>query len=269
MYKSKYKKASARIARRSKIKTYFNIFVRIAVPVGILLILIFIARADFLQVQNFEVLGAETVNQEQVNQVASSFIAGQRFLVIPKSNILFLDEDKLASTLLSDFTRFEKVDIDKKFLSKRVELKITERQPEFLWCSGDNTCFLMSSDGLVFDSVGQSLEKREKIIFQGVLEGNPVLQNFATAERMQNYAKLIEVFKNNKISISAINIESEDKATADTNIGSIIFSPGEADLSTTAQNAVLLINEVRTKNPSARFQYIDARFGNKMFYKLI
>jgi hypothetical protein len=51
-------------------------------------------------------------------------------------------------------------------------------------------------------------------------------------------------------------------------MGDIIFNPEGVDLSLVAQNTILLINEVKGKNPSAQFNYNDARFDNKFFYKL-
>jgi hypothetical protein len=85
---------------------------------------------------------------------------------------------------------------------------------------------------------------------------------------MQNYSSFIESFKNAGFQITSINIESTDKATAKSNTGDIIFSPDETDLSTVAKNIILLINDIKHKTPSAQFNYIDARFGNKIFYKL-
>lgn len=147
--------------------------------------------------------------------------------------------------------------------------QITERKDDFLWCSENNECFNMTKDGLIFE---RAENINNKIIFGGILNGNPIMKNFATAQKMQNYIKLIKAFKNSGFEISSINIESSDKAVAKTNIentiSDIIFSPEEPNLYLIAQNAILLINEVLSKTSSAHFNYIDARFGNKMFYKL-
>ncbi|MFH0804226.1 MAG: hypothetical protein V1896_01340 [Candidatus Zambryskibacteria bacterium] len=269
MYKSKYKKASSKIAKRNKTRRYAGLFLKISVPVIFIVGIVFLLRSNFLQVKSFEVLGANSISQESIKNTASAFISGNKLLFIPRSDILFLNKDKLATALLSNFTRIEKVTVNKNFFSKNITLSLTERQADFLWCSPTGECFNMTKDGLVFEKSNFAEASSDKISFRGSLEGNPLMKNFATPAEMQNYLKLLKFFKDAGFEISSVNIESADKAVARSNVGDIIFNPGEADLSIPAQNAILLINETRNKNPSALFNYIDARFGNKMFYKLL
>lgn len=277
MLKSRYKKASSKIAKRRQARQTFGLILKIGLPVSVLVGLVFLLRADFLQVKNFEVVGTETISAETLKNTALSRTSGNKLLFVPKSNLFLLNKNNLADVLLADFTRIEKIEVNKQFFSRQVELKITERKADFLWCSAQTECFNMTKEGLVFASSAEALAKEEadidnKIIFRGILNGNPLMKNFATPAKIQNYLKLVEVFKNGGFEISSINIESSDRAVAKTKIGDttsdIIFNPEETDLSLVAQNTILLINETKTKNPSAHFNYIDARFGNKMFYKL-
>lgn len=280
MSKSRYNKASFRIARRSKLKRVFGLFLKIGLPIVFLLGFIFLARADFLQIKTFEVVGLEMVQPEEIKNVAQSLIFNQKgFYLIPNSNIIFLNKNKLVKELLSNFPRLEKVEINKKFFSRQIELKIAEKKADLLWCSSTDVCFLMTKDGLVFEKtniIGADFEKSKvfsieplnKVVFRGILIGDPLTKTFATPDKIKNYLKLIEIFNGVGFKITSINIESSDKAVAKSNIGDIIFNPEEVDLSAVAQNTVLLIKQTKIKNPTAQFNYIDARFGNKFFYKL-
>lgn len=265
MRSNRYKKASSRITRRNKVRSFLGLFLKIGLSVAILVGLVFLLRADFLRIKDFKILGAETIQAENIKNVASNFISGNKLFVIPKSDIFLLNKEKMATALLAAFPGVEKVEINKQFFSKQIELKITERKSDFLWCSLQEECFSMTKNGLVFE---KSENTGDKIIFRGVLDNNPLMKNFATEVEMQNYLKLIDVLKNADIKTSAVNIESSDKGVNKTNIGDVIFNPEETDLSSAAQNGVLLINNIKSKNPSAHFQYIDIRFGNKIFYKL-
>lgn len=265
--KSHYKKASARIARRSKIRKATAKIFQIGFPLVFLVGFFWFARIDFLQIKNFEVAGVKTIPAEELKNLASSFASGNKLFFIPKSNYFVLSKNNLASAITSRFSSAEKIEISKNILNQTAVLKITEREIDSLWCN-DNKCFPMTEEGLVFDWP-DGIEKRgEEIIFKGLIEGDPIMQNFATPEKMKNYENLISTFKDNKILISEINIESSDKAVAKSNIGNIIFNPEEKDLATVAQNVLLLINEIKSKSPPASFLYLDARFGNKIFYKL-
>ncbi len=274
----KYKRASTRIARRNKIKKNISLFLKISLPIVLFIGFIFLTRAEFLQVKNFKVLGAETVTTENIKNTAFNFILGNRFLFIPKSNIIFLNKEKLTNLLLSKFTRLKKVEIDKHFFNKSINIKVIERKAKFKWCTKENQCFFMTKDGLVFEKIlriasstkiasnRQNLDTL--IIFKGLLKGNPLMKNFATPEEMQSYLKLVEIFKKVGFKVSSINIKFSDKAIAKTNVGDIIFNPKETNLSLVTENTILLINKIKNKNPSAQFDYIDARFGNKFYYKL-
>jgi hypothetical protein len=292
MYKSKYKKASSRITRRNKNKQLFSLFFKGSIPIVLIVGFIFLMRANFLQVKNFEIIGAEALVQEEIKSVAINFISGNEFLFIPKSNIFMVSKGKLTSILLSRFGRLEKIEVDKEFFSQKIKFNVSEREADFLWCSPQNLptqageCYFMNKSGLIFEKSNFSsssfltssvswIEPKNKLIFEGSLEGNPLMRNFVSSEKMQNYLKFVEILKNFGIEIISINIESIDKAIAKSDNGDIFFNPEEKDLSMTAQNVILLIKEVKShassageKNSSVQFNYIDARFGNKIYYKL-
>jgi cell division septal protein FtsQ len=265
MYNTRYKKASSRISRRSRLRRIFNLFLKITIPTALVVGLFFLLRADFLQVKNWQVVGAGAIPQESIKNTASNFILGDYLFIIPKSNILFLNEGKLSSVLLSQFGRLQKAEVSKNYFSGDIIIKILERQADFLWCS-ETQCFFMTKDGFVFEQTESSTT--DKIIFYGLLTGNPLMKNFATAAKMKNYVIFIGVLKDAGFDVSSINIESLDRATASSNMGDIIFNPEETNLTAVAQNVILIINNTLTKKPSARFDYIDARFGNKVYYKL-
>lgn len=279
MKRNHYKKASSRIAKRNKARKYAGLTLKIGLPIAVIIGAVFILREDFLQVRNFEVVGAENVMPKDIKNLASNLISGNSFFVIPKSNIFLLSDNKLAAAVEAEFGRVAQADVSKQFLSGSVTITVKERQADYLWCSADAECFFMTKDGLVFEKASFSAsdflaspstwaEPINKLIFEGNLQGNPLMKNFATPGQMQNYLKLVSAFKTAGFEIISINIESADEATAKSNIGGIIFDPQEADLSTVAQNAILLINNIQAKNPSASFNYIDVRFGNKVYYRL-
>lgn len=264
----RYQKASSRIAKRNKLRNFFSLFVRLGLPTAIIVGSVFLLRADFLQVRDFEVVGAENIDSSLIKAEALSSTAGSRFLFLPNSNIILLDKDKLASAITAQFSRLEKVEVGRKYFDRKVEIKVSERGADFAWCSQEQECFFMNREGLVFEKMSPALGSDGKLVFQGLLDGDPILRYFATPEKIDNYLRLVATFREEGFEITSIDIASADKAVAKSSVGDIIFDPEEPDLSVTGKNAILLINEVLAKNPAARFQYVDARFDNKFFYKL-
>jgi len=273
MYDSRrFNKASSKIVKRRVIKRRATFFTKVATFPTLLILLVVFLRADFLKIKNFDISGTQTVSQEEIKNVTANFISGNTFLVIPKSNILVLSKEKLVKKLLAAFPRLETVIVNKEIFSRQIKLEVSERRADFLWCIDDGSeCFFMDKNGLVFEKVFdlQSTELADKIVFKGILIGNPLLQNFASPEKMKNYSDLISALNNAGLKVLVMNFESPDKAVAKTETGDIIFNPDENNFAVPVQNTMLLINETKSKNPAVQFQYIDTRFGNKVFYKLL
>jgi len=263
--KSRYKGPSARITKRSKVKHFFSIFVRIGLPVFLLTMIVVFLRADFMQIKKVAVAGNKDVRTEEVEKLALASLTGKYFFLIPKSNFLFFKKSALSQKILADLPRVENLEISKN-LNGTLEINLQERKGDFLWCSASNTCYLMSNSGLVFAEATPE-EIVGKLIFRGQIDENPLWQNFSTEKGMQNYLKAANILNSAKFQVLSITAGLPDKSIFETNVGTIFLNP-EEEMSLAAENAILLINDVKSKNPTAHFQYIDARFGNKVFYKL-
>lgn len=276
MYKSRYKRSSTRSKKRKQAKSLLVLFAALSVPVLLIIGSVLLLRADFLQIKSFEISGLQAVDQGEVREAAQDFISGERLWLVPNSNILLFDKERFAAVLLSKFNRLEEALVEKKFIDKSIQVGLKERQGEFLWClpaqaDSAEECFLMTASGLIFEKIDLSRLaeiSQDKIRFMGMLEGNPLLKNFSPAERMKNYESLLEAAKNGGLVISSIRVESEERAVAKSDQGEIIFDPRGENLPIVVENVILLINEIRSKDPGASFEYLDARFGNKIFYKL-
>src|SRR5689334_6466976 len=111
--KNRYK-ASSRIKKRSDTKKTLKNLVRVVILIAVIAGPIFALRAKFLQIGKVEVLGAETIQVADIEGESKKFFEGTKFLFIPKSNILLLNEDKMAAALLNEFPSIQNVEINKK-----------------------------------------------------------------------------------------------------------------------------------------------------------
>lgn len=284
MYKSKYKKASSRIAKRSRNQKIFNLFFKVSIPVALVVGLVFLFRANFLQVKNFAILGTQSIQEEEIKNSIKNFLSGNTLFFIPKTDIFFVNKKELASALMAQFSRIESIDINKQFFSEGLQFTVKERTADFLWCPQNDPlsqaeCFFMDRSGLIFEKAEISesnfllssqnhQEIVNKIVFKSDITGDPLLKNFTYTEQMKNYLSLIDYLKNEGVETVAFILEDENKIKLKTNFGDILFSPQEKDFLPSVQNVVLLINDLKSKNSFVHFNYIDARFGTKLYYKL-
>jgi cell division septal protein FtsQ len=263
--KSRYTKPSARIKRRGQVKNFFRLIIKIAIPIFLVTILIIFLRADIVQINEIQVVGNQKITKTEIENLAHQMTQGSYLWLVPRSNILFFDEKALAQKIETAFPRIERVTVSKG-LARDLEVSIIERQGDFGWCQTDNSCYLMSKNGLIFLEAKPE-EIAGKLIFKGQVTGDPLWQNFASQKMLNDYLNTVTVLNGKQLQVSSIDVESADKSVFHTNLGDIFLNP-EDDLALGVANALFLLEEVRTKNPTAKFNYIDARFGNKVFYKL-
>lgn len=263
---SKVFKASDRIKKRNDTRKLVLRSVKFFILIFVFMAPILVLRADFLQIKNIVILGDETGEKDYLKSEIQNFISGKILWFLPKSNLMLIDENDLASALLSKFSNLEEVDIHRR-LDMTLEVSATERSSDYLWCSNTQECFNMTKNGLVFE---KSILPRsnQKLIFKGVIVQNPILQSFATKEVMQKYENLVGVLQKEGLKVSVVNVDSQNKIIVGTDIGDIFFNGEEKDLAPAIESALTLINDIRSKTPSATFQYIDVRFGNKVYYKM-
>lgn len=267
MYKSRFKK---KYSGEKKTKFNFKLFAVLFFVLVFFVGLFSLLRADFLRVKSFEISGADTVSKENLASAASAFVSGSKFLILPKSNKIFLDEESLSEHLMRSFGRLESVSVERAIFGSALKIKVTERTPDFLWCLAEGECFFMSSEGLVFEKVeaGWLPAYDDRPVFSGVLSADPIGKNFASPEDMRKYQNFMKDFVDAGFEVGGMSVELENKAVMNTNVGDIVFNPEENTLASSSRNAILLIKDERSKNPSARFEYIDTRFGSKLFYKI-
>lgn len=262
MYKSRYKKRPSVVWGK--------------LPFVVILIFLFFGfpfflRTDFLKVKNISVETGSLVPRQRVQEVANGFMSGDKFLFLPKSNIFFFDSEGLEGKIASDFGGVESVEVDRKFFSSGLDIQITERSAEFAFCNvseAGEECFNMSRDGFVFEEEGAEVLLGGKIVFHSKRPERVLRNFFDTKERVESYMKFIDSLRANNINVFSVTIESFDESFLSTDIGKIIFNPSD-DPYVAAQNTALLIEDTRRQKPEAKFEYIDTRFGNKMFYKVV
>ncbi len=258
---------SSKISKRNKRRKFLKVIVLFLTPILVMVIGVLIIRAKSLQIKNIEIEGALVVNQDDIENTLLKMVAGAYFRVLPKSSLFLVDQNELEKSLLGEFSRLKDVSISKS-IHGTLKVKLTERSPSATWCSLENICYLLDASGLVFARVSQA-DTLDKVKFTGVLEGNPILQKFGSQSEMDNYFKLIDILKQGELEVKALNVESKDKAVLTTSMGEIIFNTEVANIEDVGENVLLLIETERQRNPDVSFQYIDTRFGHKLFYKTI
>lgn len=272
-----------------------RVLVSFGVVVVVFIGLCFISRIREFNIKKVEVSGNKVVDTDTIQKIVEEQITGNYLWFIPKTNFLLYPRHTIERELADQYKRLSNIKLD---IKKRETLRISleERTGIYTWCgselpnSGEQLekvkCYFLDKDGYIFDvapffsgdvyfkffgQIGNITNENTNSISE-----NPA-GNYFLPESFHKIVGLVENIKSEKLRPMAlytksakemeIYLESQgDIADAP----KIIFTP-DADLNKLAENldaaisAEPLASEIKNKYES--LQYIDLRFGNKVYYK--
>lgn len=248
---------------------------------------IFFMRLDFFKIQNIEIRGNVSIKSEEVTNSVLKIISGKYLYVIPKENILIYPSSEIKKELEKEFPRIDTLKIST--TKNDILISLTERKPQALWCgvSFEETvdqCSFVDINGFVFSKAPQ-FDGSSYLKFYG----NSLDNEGTSTEEIKTSWQLVTdteytsilnfINKSKEIGIEIDAVEISDAKTYRFQIknNGLLLVNRKNDLSQTLENvkAALLNNLLWNVNKSkktkklAQLEYIDMRFGSKVFYKFV
>ncbi|MBI2054886.1 MAG: FtsQ-type POTRA domain-containing protein [Candidatus Sungbacteria bacterium] len=228
-------------------------------------------RLPYFQIMDIKIEGLIMIPESDIRKFMESGLSGDKWHLIPKSNILFFSPRSASIALGKAYPAVREVTI-KKIFPREVSVAIQERTLFAIYCarSGEvESCFFMDRDGVLFR---QSPNIQGTLILKFASDAaSPSLgASIFTPEEIVKFESWLEEFKN-KVGLRVSSFQFKQNSPKDiwlgTDGGFYVIVTKDSEPSKTAEIVkTVLDNEV--KNNRAKLEYIDARFGNKVFYKL-
>jgi hypothetical protein len=229
--------------------------------------LFFLARLPEFQIKEIIVNWADPIAKTRLQDFIKQELQGNYWLIFSKSNFLIYPRREISEAILKNEPAVLELDL-KARLDRNLYADVTERRVSAYFCRYDNECFQMDESGVVF---APQSEAPSLIKYYGWIDGDPIGQNYGPKGFLPELTKLLDgltdiglvPFKAEVVSDLEGRIYLEDNQY-------IIFSPTEKDKVKLIGDLKLLLGELKRKNSGYLpvFDYIDARYGNKIFYKL-
>ncbi len=240
---------------------------------------IYIFRYPAWQIRHIEVTGTETLDSELLTDALRRELSGHFLFIIPKGSFFVAHTGPLSRTLAGRFLKIQSLSLAKYF-PDTLRVRVVERRLWGIFCNNfssespetseeNASCAYLDTAGYAFESAPDSQGALIiKIRSDGARPdaGREVVPSHA-AQKMQDAARgLRERFGVEVIGYELISkLPSEFRVLTDG--GFRIYFNFDDDLENTFRVLkALWEEEVRDKKD--RLLYIDARFGNKVFYKL-
>lgn len=207
--------------------------------------------SDVFKINQIEISGNNKISTEDIKNL----VTGQ----LDQKVILFVRLSKTAKTITEKFPEAESVSLKRRFPSS-VSLSVEERKPFAVWCN--QTCFNSDEEGIIFERTNNTsgfLIRTDKDI---VIGKSIVSKN-----------ELNDIFNIKNDLVKKTNIATKeflylrDMLTLKTEEGWQAYFDPTTSLSNQSFNLIVSIQEKIPSDRRGDLEYIDLRYGNKVFYK--
>lgn len=223
----------------------------------------------FMRIHNVDVSGAQAISPQAIQQVVRESIAGGYGHLFAKSNIFLYPKETIATNIQKAFPTIKSLTVRSEDF-QTLAVAVVERQPVALWC-GDNaeassTCSFLDDDGFAYAPAAEySGDVYQK--YYGALVGGHLL----TSEQFHSLVALVASIQ--KVpDIGAVDSVVVDSG-ADVHLTfisgfTLLFGAADAGASVLQRFTLVRGAAPFANTPLGHFEYLDLRFGDKVYYKV-
>ena len=267
-----------RRARRKALKFFwFFCFLTIFARLGY-----FLAFSKYFLIKNVQVQ-TEDSDKQQIAEFVWQELENKKFGIILGNNVLFLNKNKLISTLLEKYALYKAFEIDYRFKDRTLTISGETRKSVAVACRNDN-CSSIDENGIAFSPIESyivfgHLSPTGVLLFvvgEGVEKEIVFGQQFLPKELIAFASKFKEM-ANETVPMGSAVIEKEYleahfikfNTVSDYSTGNswYVLTLFDLDPKSVVENMNLVL-EKEVKDNQNRLEYIDLRYRDKAYYKL-
>lgn len=248
---------------------------------SILLFIFLFVCAGFLSgwsaivIRDITVEGNSVAHTEDIVRSAQMELVGKYFFVFHRDNIFLFPKPKIRERLLDEFKRISLVDIQRESLTS-IRIIIAEHIPAYVWCGESegnvgvpSSCYFADENGYVF---AEAPYFSGNVFFElfGSLTG---VGDEAAGKRYLDELmfKKIMLFKdaiswNGWRAVRLMKMDDEGGYAFVLDSGTKIIFNKDQEFAVLADNFNSVLGTLPLNEP---IEYIDLRFGNKVFYRAV
>jgi cell division septal protein FtsQ len=244
------------------VRFYFAIFLFV-----ILIALVsYVSHRSSIRISQVELSGGVLVSQDKLTEEVLNFTSGSYFWLFPKNNIFLYKKTNLEQDLKEKFPRIDTLKIERKNFHTLL-VTITERKPIAQWCGelGSDRCYFIDDLGTVF-AESPSFSGDAYFKYYGVM---------STSTKFSEVSDFIENVRSLGLKPQYLLFKDDNSYSLSISGGGQIYFDDREPFTKTFENLNLLLKNL-LQNPDVAksgvgnlpVEYLDLRFGNKLYYKL-
>ena len=252
----------------------------------------YLSNLKKINIAEIQINGNSVVDTKAIRQTVEEKIKGKYLWLFPKTNIFFYPQNDIKNELQKKFERLKDINLSIKN-NKILEIFITERVAKYTWCGTEfaklseallkEECYFLDDDGYVIDKAPY-FSGNVYFRFYGLIDGlsdsaNDPLGLYFFKQNFKSLSSFKHVFTSIGLNPVALYVTNNgdvevflSKGIKSANEPKIIFKMN-ADFQNILENLQTALNteplKSKFKNKYGSLEYIDLRFGNKVYDKFL
>jgi hypothetical protein len=232
-------------------------------------------------IESVEVLGAQVVPADTIADYAESLIYNGSHSFFSHANIFLYPSALIEKDIPLEFPRIQSATIARNsLLANAITITVVERQPTALWCTspgGGGTCYDMDQNGFIFAQASANASTSEGFVFSGGIatstdststpQTNMIGQTFAPGH-VQGLIAFLQQLGQAGFTPLGANVQSDEDFTVPLQQGFYIYASFGEDPGALVNNLQLVLSSDALSGQVQDLEYVDLRFGDKVYYKL-
>lgn len=261
----KHYKSSNLIKRKKKILR-LKIIISFVLTILIIAGLAYLSNSDSVKISDININDTSFFDKKEVEKIIRQELEGQYFVIFGKNNIFLLPKHKIQEQIKEYNKSIKTVSISLSG-TRSISVNIEEYKPTAVWCQ-EVDCYYLNEDGFIFNKAPLEYDKN-LVKFNDWLKGEPIGKNYTDPETFKKMTTLISLVAKIPLKIMSINTDDGLTFNLHTDVGTRLLYEINDNPEDVANN----LNTVLEKDAINRAQlnnidYIDLRFGNKVYYKI-
>jgi len=256
---------------------------RVSLKIKILVVLIILVLGflgwllffnKYFEVENVIVEGGQKIEDYQIYNIIGNQTEKNRLFFFNQSNIFIFSKRQAKKEILKNYF-VNDLKIKREF-PRTIKILFTERQPVAVWREKEDYYYIDDSLNILLKIDSLDVSTAEYIILKNSLNESQIKTDKLTKkvavgeEYLKACLNLAKEFEANGLEIDRICEVNKQEASVNLNIinnGPKIFFNVEEDLGAQFKKLEVLISEKLKGDKLNNLEYIDLRFGEKVYYK--
>lgn len=220
-------------------------------------------RLESVTITEVSVGGGETIEHERLYNEIDAQLKGTYLRLIPRRfAYLYPREDIVAA--IAGIPRIKDLSL-RRHGGKKLHLEVTEYEPAALWCEGETRCLLLDSTTYAFAEAPE-LSGDTFVRYQTIGASPSLGLSIVTSSEYITLQQIVTALKEHGWRVTKISVDAARDAFLELSAGSeIVIALGENGEVMADNLKVVLSSDDFKGLELGEFQYIDLRFGNKVF----